>query len=267
MGHCPGANKDPSTFLLSLSASTHTHHFPQAKPRLQKGWIHSLILSWVSLQSLAHYFSWSIGLLTWDKFLSQRNETLIVQYQSPVRWGSAARWMLAGIGSPIIRVWLQLMWEAVPGLLGEAHPGLLPSHRIHFTILSLTLWRCWLERKPSLDNTKAPPKVGVLLAKGVRIMEFLSFKVNPYAHCSGEGLGIRYFLNILKQFGLEIRVHHRLSCLQIWWSSPSLAKTASIFGSLTFCRFPSHALSSLHHCSLSCCCWTMDGGLFWPIIF
>lgn len=43
--------------------------------------------------------------------------------------------------------------------------------------------------------------------------------------------------------------------------------TASIFGSLTFCWLLSHAPSSLHHCSLSCCCWTMNGGPFWPIIF
>lgn len=33
------------------------------------------------------------------------------------------------------------MSEAAPALLGEARPGLLPSHRIHFTacILSLTV--------------------------------------------------------------------------------------------------------------------------------
>lgn len=145
------------------------------------------------LKSLAHYFFWCMCLQTWDKFLSQRNEHFIVQYQSPVRWGTAARWTAAGIESPFMHVWTQPMAEAAPGLLGEARPGLLPSHRIHFTvcILSSTLWRCWFGMKLLLSI--------VLSEKDVRITEFLSFRKQPSYPLLRWRTGVRYVLEVLRK--------------------------------------------------------------------
>lgn len=110
---------------------------------------------------------------------------------SEVRYYSQVK--SAGLESPFKHVWTQFMLDAVPGLLGEARSGLLPSHRIHFAacILSLTLQRCWFGRKSSLNNTKAPKQK----------LKCFQQRRQPSCSRSGEGLGVRYFLEVLRKFG------------------------------------------------------------------
>lgn len=115
-----------------------------------------------------------------------------------MKWRDYSQVKSAGLKSPFKHVWTQSMLDAVPGLLGEARSSLLPSHRMHFTacILSLTLQRCWFGRKSSLNNTKAPNKSWSASRKGDQ-----NHRRQPSCPCSGEGLGVRYFLEVLRKFG------------------------------------------------------------------
>lgn len=130
--------------------NTSTLYLPQAKPSVQKGWTHSLSLSWVWMQSLAYYFSWCICLLTWDKFLSQGiNLQYRIAEPSKLRDCSQANISRNQGSLHVCRhtvpvrtsawsAWTSLSWH-LP--ITQDLGGLF--HCLHCI---LTLWRCWFGR-------------------------------------------------------------------------------------------------------------------------